>query len=230
MKKMIFITFIVISLFANTKFVPQNGIYINTKTADKYYNLENAYIQTETLIHLIRKMLNNQKFIRLSNLMETAKVQANTSLLLEKLLNFLEGEKAYSNTEFDNSGNIAGIKGILKDYIDSQLFNLPQKAKNNILNSINSSDFISIAKKTEQLLNNINKNNVKEIINNFNLLFNTYVNNINHLNVPLLKNFNPKTEQKLIKDYRIEAKTSIIKTLKIFKKYLNKNKEVYNQQ
>jgi hypothetical protein len=229
MLKKILPVFAAAFLFANTAFIPRNGTYINTKSSERFYSLDNAYVQTETLTHLIKKMLNNKKFIRLSNLTETAKTQAYTSILLKKLLNFLEGEKAYSNTEFDNNGNNAGIKGILKDYIDSQLFNLPQKAENNIFNSINSSDFVSLAKKTEQLLNSVNKNSIKDIINNFNLLFNTYVSGINKLNIPLLKSFTPQIQQKLLKDYRIEAKTSIVKTLEIFKKYLNKNKEIYNR-
>ncbi|NPA10694.1 MAG: hypothetical protein GXO62_00440 [Epsilonproteobacteria bacterium] len=214
-------------LFAKNVFIPQNSYVINTQSAQKYYNLKKVELETKTLIDLTKKMLSNAKFKKLSYLEEIGKTKVNTSVLLEALLNFLKGRKAYSNTKFDNNSKEAGILKLIKDIENDTLINLPQKAKDDILNSIQTSAFFQLSRKTEDLLNNINQTSLKDIIKNYILLFNQYVEDLKQINNPLIQDFNPQIQNTLLKDYRIEAKGSVVKTLEIFKKYLNANKKIY---
>ena len=75
----------------------------------------------------------------------------------------------------------------------------------------------------KKLLKKVNKDNIKDIIKNYVSLFNQYVNDLSQINNPLIQDFNSQIQTKLLKDYRIEAKGSIIKTFEVFKKYLNIN-------
>ena len=139
------------------------------------------------------------------------------------MLNFLEEQKPYTNTQFDNNSDEAGILKIIKDIENDTLLNLPQKAKEDILNSITSSTFFYKVNDIENLLNEVNKNNIGDNIKNYVSLFNQYVNDLSQINNPLIQDFNSQIQTKLLKDYRIEAKGSIIKTFEVFKKYLNIN-------
>ena len=68
------------------------------------------------------------------------------------MLNFLEEQKPYTNTQFDNNSDEAGILKIIKDIENDTLLNLPQKAKEDILNSITSSTFFNLADNTKKTL------------------------------------------------------------------------------
>jgi len=223
MKKVVFLLILSVFLFAQNIFVPQNSYFVNTKAAQKFYQLKKAEFETRALINLTKEMLSNKKFKRLSYLEEIGKTKVNTTTLLEALLNFLEGQKLYTNTEFDNNSKEAGIFKLIKDIENDLLINLAQKAKNDILNSIKISSFFTLACKTEKFLQNVNKDNIDDIIKNYTLLFNRYVNDLKQINNPLIQDFNPQIQNKLLKDYRIEAKGSIIKTLEVFGKYFKKN-------
>ena len=226
MKKVVFL-FLSVFLFAQNIFVPQNSYIVDTKAAYKFYNLKKAELETRTLINLIKEMLSNEKFKRLSYLEEIGKTKVNTITLLETLLNFLEGQKPYTNTEFDNNSREAGILKLIKDTENNLLINLAQKVKNDILNSIKTSSFFTLANKTQILLKSVNKSNIKDILKNYTLLFNQYVNDLKQIDNPLVQDFNPQIQNKLLKDYRIEAKGSIIKTLEVFEKYFKKNRKIY---
>jgi len=227
MKKIFFLLTISIFLFAQNIFIPKDSYIVNTKTAQKYYQLKKLKLETKALISLTKNMLSNKKFKKLSYLEEIRKTKVNTTTLLIALLNFLEGQKPYINTQFNNNSDEAGILKIIKDIENDTLLNLPQNAKEDILNSITPSTFFSLADNTKKLLKNANKNNIGEIIKNYVSLFNQYIDDLSQINNPLIQDFNSEIQTKLLKDYRIEAKASIIKTFEVFRKYLNINEKVY---
>ena len=78
----------------------------------------------------------------------------------------------------------------------------------------------------KKLLKNVNKNNIEDVIKNYVVLFNQYVNDLKQINDTLIQNFNSQIQEKLLKGYRIEAKNAIIKTFEVFRKYFNFNKKV----
>jgi hypothetical protein len=225
--KKILLLLLGIFLFAQNAFVNPNGIYVNTKTTQKYYNIQKAYLETKSLIKLTNALDNSDKFKNLSSLKETGNTKVYTYILLDKLKNFLEGEKAYSNTMFENNDKTAGILKILSDKLENCCLNLPSKIKQNINNSIESSGFFTLSQKTLQMIKHISKNNISDIMKNYKSLFDTYVKDISKLNIPLIKNFNQKIKRILLTQYRIEAKASLIKILNIFKTYIDKNEEIY---
>jgi hypothetical protein len=227
MKK--FIMFFILNMFiyAQNMFLSQNNLFVNSNALQKYYTLKKAEFETDSLLKLTKKILTNKKFKKLSYLEELGKTKVNTTTLLKALLNFLEGQKPYTNTQFDNNLKEAGVLKLIKNIENDTLINLPQKAKKDILNSIKTSSFFNLANKTEKLLKNINKDNIKDVIKNYTLLFNQYVNDLNQIYNPLIQNFTSNIQNKLFKDYRIEAKDSIIKTFEVFRKYLNINKKIY---
>ena len=227
MKKLFIFLFLITALFAQNSFIPKNSIYINRGIAQKYYISQKTYLETNSLITLIQNMLNNKKFVNLSYLEELTEVKVNTTVLLKNLLDYLNGKKAFLNTEFENNSNNAGIKRILYDYLNNNLFDITMDEKKDILNSIKSLQFFVLLNTTKGLLKNVNKNNIANIIKNFNLLFNQYVNDIEKLNVSLLNRYSPKIKQILLKNYRIEAKTNLINSLIIFKQFFNKNEKIY---
>lgn len=229
MKKTVLSIIFSVFLFAGNMFVPQNSYFVNTKAAQKFYQLKSVELETQALINLTKKMLSNKKFRRLSYAKEIGKTRVNTSTLLSALLNFLQGQKAYSNTEFENNSNEAGVLKLIKDIENDTLINVSQKAKNDILSSIKTSSFFVLAGKTERLLQNVNQDNIDDIIKNYVSLFNRYVNDLKQINNPLIQDFNPQIQNKLLKDYRIEAKGSIIRTFGVFKKYLNMNEKIYKE-
>jgi len=227
MKKVVFLFILTVFLSAQNIFVPQNSYIVDTKAAYKFYNLKKAELETQTLIALTKEMLSNGKFEKLSYAEEIGRTKVNTATLLSALLNFLEGKKPYSNTQFDNNSNEAGILKLIKDIENDMLINLSQETKADILNSIKTSSFFVLANKTGRLLNSVDKNNIKDLIKNYVLLFNQYVDDLKQIDNPLIQNFNFQIQNKLLKDYRIEAKGSLIKTFEVFKKYLEMNGEIY---
>jgi len=172
-------------------------------------------------------MISNSKFKKLSYLDEIGESKVNTVVLLKVLLNFLRGRKPYTNTQFTSNLSKTGVLKIIKDMENENLINLPQKVKKDILKSIETSSFMLLINKTKELLCRVNNDNIKKIINNYVLLFNQYVNDLHLINNPIIQQFNSKIKEKLLTQYRIEAKTSIIKTFEIFKKYLNLNQKIY---
>ena len=227
MKKLFFLFIMSIILFAQNIFVPQNSYIVNTKTAQKYYQLKKVELETQALISLTKEMLSNEKFRKLSYLEEIGKTKVNTITILTALLNFLEGQKPYINTQFDNNSDEAGILKLIKDIENNTLLNFPQKTKEDILNSITTSIFFNMVNGIENLLTEVNKNNIGDTIKNFVSLFNQYVNDLNQINNSLIQDFNSQIQTMLLKDYRIEAKGAIVKIFEVFKKYLDINARIY---
>ena len=54
-----------------------------------------------------------------------------------------------------------------------------------------------------------------------------YVDDLKQINNPFIQNLNPKIQDKLLKDYRIEANDSVIKTFEVLRKYLDMNEKIY---
>jgi hypothetical protein len=225
MKKIFFLLLIAVFAFSN-QFISRGDYFVNNLEVNKFYNLENAYYQTKGLISLIEKMLNNDKFIKYSEFSEMAKTRVYTSDLLKKLLVFLKGNTPFSNTEFDVSSK-RGVEGILEDLIQNRFLNIPQNVKQRIVNSIKNEDFFKLKGKIENELRSLNKDNIKEVILNFNALFDCYFKNLKKIHSKLFENFNDRIKEELLKKYRIYAKTSLIKIFEIFKKYLNQNAKIY---
>ncbi|QCI27631.1 hypothetical protein [Caminibacter pacificus] len=229
MKKTLLVLVLSVLAFASNNFVIPNSLYINQKTANKYYNLQKAYYETNTLINLTKQLKNNKKFQKLSYFYEIGKTDVYTTALLNKLLDFLKGEKPYSNTQFNNNQNEAGIAKILKDNLKNCCLNLPQKIKTDIQNSIKTSQFSLLANKTSKMINSLSKHNIKDVLENYVMLFNQYEKDIDSLNIPILNDYNPPIKQKLLKEYRIEANTSLKNMIKIFKKFFNQNLKAYEE-
>jgi len=60
---------------------------------------------------------------------------------------------------------------------------------------------------------------------NLSMLINNYVNTLSQIKDPLLTEYNEKVKDELEKDYRIYAKASLIKIMKIFNEVINQNYE-----
>ena len=65
---------------------------------------------------------------------------------------------------------------------------------------------------------------------NYVSLFNRYVDDLKQINNPLIQDFNSQIQSKLLKDYRIDAKTALINTFEVFRKYLDRNGKIYEPQ
>ena len=213
----------------NLQIINLNSYYLKANI-NEIYNKFLAYNETKALITLLNTFLKNKRFQEYLYFEEMGQVKVSTLSLLQQLKYFLEGWPKYTNTYFDNNSNLAGILKILKDSIenDPNLLNIPQNIINDMQKSIKNLKFFETVKKIEINLNKQNlKNpkNLKEILKNFNLLFSSYVNTLSKIKSPLLDNFNSKIKDKLIREYRIYAKTSLIQIMEIFKKFLNENYE-----
>jgi len=229
MFKKLFISLFFISFLSanNYVFVSKSSVYVNRESINKYYKEKLVLEETKTLVGIIQKILNNKKFLRYTEHIEIGKSKVYTKNLLKSLLNYLRGKKQYTNTYFNNNGPKAGIKGILEDNIKNNI-NINLNVKDNIDKSISNNMFFKKSDEIITELKNINWNNTKEIINNFNLLFNQYVSDVQKLiYIELLGNFDKNIQNVLLKKYRIETKTSLINALKIFKKYFNLNNKLY---
>jgi len=211
-------------LYANNSYTIVDNQIVNNSVIDKAYKQELVYNETQKLIELVQKMVTNKKFRKYADMKEMGNTKISTTILLDKLLIFLQGEKPYSNTMFDNNSKIAGILGILKD--NNTNLELTFQIKEKLDNAIKSSQFFILADKIEKSLNNTDKI-LDDIIQDFNKLYDKYINDISNLNIDLLVAYNKHIAEKLLKDYRIETKTSLIKTLKIFQKYFHKNLKIY---
>ncbi len=217
-------------LNANNLSVVQPNNYYTKADLNEAYNKLSAFEETDKLIEIIDTLLKNKKFKEYLYFEEMGKVQIDTITLLKQLKFYLAGWPKYSNTFFDNNGDLAGIKKILKDSIDndSNFINLPQNVINDMKKSILNLMFFKIANNIEYDVSHKNLKNSQNLINimkNLNMLINAYVNNFVRTNIPLLKIYNKKTKNELEKDYRIYIKTNLIRTMRIFKSLINKNYE-----
>lgn len=217
-------------LNANNLSVVQPNNYYTKADLNEAYNKLLAFEETDKLIEIIDTLLKNKKFKEYLYFEEMGKVQIDTVTLLKQLKFYLAGWTKYSNTFFDNNGDLAGIKKILKDSIDndSNFINLPQNVINDMKKSILNLMFFKIANNIEYDVSHKNLKNSQNLINimkNLNMLINAYVNNFVRTNIPLLKIYNKKTKNELEKDYRIYIKTNLIRTMRIFKSLINKNYE-----
>ena len=213
-------------LYANNNgYVVVDNQIVNNSVLNKAYKQELVYNETQKLIEVVQKMVTNKKFRKYVDMKEIGSTKVNTTLLLDKLLIVLQGEKPYSNTMFDNNSNVAGILGILKD--NNTNLELTSQVKEKLDDSIKSSQFFILADKIEKSLNNPDKT-LDDIIQDFNKLYDKYITDISKLNIDLLDSYNKKIEEKLLKDYRIDAKANLIKILKVFQKYFHQNLKIYN--
>ncbi len=217
-------------LNANNLSVVQPNNYYTKADLNEAYNKLLAFEETDKLIEIIDTLLKNKKFKEYLYFEEMGKVQIDTVTLLKQLKFYLAGWPKYSNIFFDNNGDLAGIKKILKDSIDndSNFINLPQNVINDMKKSILNLMFFKIANNIEYDVSHKNLKNSQNLINimkNLNMLINAYVNNFVRTNIPLLKIYNKKTKNELEKDYRIYIKTNLIRTMRIFKSLINKNYE-----
>jgi len=213
-------------LYANNNgYVVVDNQIVNNSVLNKAYKQELVYNETQKLIEVVQKMVTNKKFRKYADMKEIGSTKVNTTLLLDKLLIVLQGEKPYSNTMFDNNSNVAGILGILKD--NNTNLELTSQVKEKLDDSIKSSQFFILADKIEKSLNNPDKT-LDDIIQDFNKLYDKYITDISKLNIDLLDSYNKKIEEKLLKDYRIDAKANLIKILKVFQKYFHQNLKIYN--
>ncbi len=217
-------------LNANNLSVVQPNNYYTKADLNEAYNKLSVFEETDKLIEIIDTLLKNKKFKEYLYFEEMGKVQIDTITLLKQLKFYLAGWPKYSNTFFDNNGDLAGIKKILKDSIDndSNFINLPQNVINDMKKSILNLMFFKIANNIEYDVSHKNLKNSQNLINimkNLNMLINAYVNNFVRTNIPLLKIYNKKTKNELEKDYRIYIKTNLIRTMRIFKSLINKNYE-----
>ncbi len=109
---------------------------------------------------------------------------------------------------------------------DTNFINFPQNVINDMKKSILNLKFFEIAKMIEYYVSHKNlkkSQNLINIIKSFNILFESYVNNLSQINGPLLKTYNKKIEDELQKDYRLYIKASLIKIMQIFKNLINEN-------
>jgi len=212
--------------------VKPKSYYIKTNLSQIYIKLL-AYQENEKLIEIIDYLLKNENFKKRMYFLEMGKVKVNTIDLLSKLKYFLEGWPKYSNTDFENNTNIAGIKKILKDSINNPNFiNTSQNVIKDMKKSILNLEFFKIANKIEYDLSNKNFKNEKNLVSimkNLSMLINSYVNTLSQIKEPLLTKYNKKIKDELEKDYRIYAKVSLIKIMKIFDELIKQNyKEIKN--
>jgi len=230
MKKFL-ILFVMIFVYANNlNYIQPNNYYTKSNLSQIYEKLL-AYKKTDKLIEVIDTLLNNKKFKQNIYFAEIGKVKANTINLLKQLRYFLAGWPKYSNTYFDNS-NLAGIRKILKDSIDNDanFINTPKHIINDMEKSILNLKFFEIANQIKNLTHNNLKNeeNLEKIMKNLSMLVNSYVNTLSQVKEPLLSNFNEKIKDELEKDYRIYAKTNLLKVMNIFSKFISQNYKAIN--
>jgi hypothetical protein len=133
--------FLPIFLFA-TLFYPK-------KSAEEFYKINKAYIESVKLSNTVEKLLSNKYFKRSLFLGEIG-TKVYSVDLLKVLARILNGE-----------GNDGGVIKILKDYKEShKILDLPISVKKSIINSILSSGFVVELKKIErdlQSLKNVSK-------------------------------------------------------------------------
>jgi len=215
-------------LYANNLSVVQLNSYYTQSNLSQIYNKLLAYQKTNKLVEVIDTLLNSEKFKKYIYLEEMGKVKVNTIDLLNQLKYFLAGWPKYSNTYFDNNTDLAGIKNILKDSIDNDanFINTPQNVINDMKKSISNLKFFEIANKIEYDVTNKNlknKENLSDIMKNLSMLINSYVNTLSQIKEPLLSEYNEKIKDELEKNYRIYAKTNLLKIMKIFNKSITQN-------
>lgn len=212
---------------ADLNIIQPNSYYIKANINEVYDKLL-ALEETNKLIEVIDTFLSNETFKEYLYFEEIGKVKINTAVLLKQLKFYLAGWPKYSNTYFENHTNSAGIKKILQDSIknDTNFINFPQNVINDMKKSILNLKFFEIAKMIEYDVSHKNlkkSQNLINIIKSFNILFESYVNNLSQINGPLLKTYNKKIEDELQKDYRLYIKASLIKIMQIFKNLINEN-------
>ena len=215
-------------LYANNLSVVQLNSYYTQSNLSQIYNKLLAYQKTNKLVEVIDTLLNSKKFKKYIYLEGMGKVKVNTIDLLNQLKYFLAGWPKYSNTYFDNNTDLAGIKNILKDSIDNDanFINTPQNVINDMKKSISNLKFFEIANKIEYDVTNKNlknKENLSDIMKNLSMLINSYVNTLSQIKEPLLREYNEKIKDELEKNYRIYAKTNLLKIMKIFNKSITQN-------
>jgi len=210
-------------LYANNSYTIVNNQIVNNGVLNKAYKQELVYNETQKLIETIQQMVTNKQFRKYLDMREIGNTKVNTTTLLDKLLIFLQGKKPYSNTIFDNNSKIAGILAILKD--NNTNLELTSQIKEKLDNTIKSSQFFVLANNIENSLKN--PKTLDKIIQDFNKLYDKYISDISEIHINLLDSYNKKIADKLLKDYRIDAKTNLMKTLKIFQKYFHQNLKIY---
>ena len=234
MKKIITIIFFIFTfLNANSFTIINPNSYFTNSNLNKAYNEILAYEETIKLIEVLNTLLNSSDFKENLYFAEIGKTKINLLDLLKQLKYFLAGWPKYTNTYFDNNSDLAGIRKILKDSIenDSNFLNIPKNVIKDIKKSILNLGFFTLANKIKYNINHKNlKNNenLVKIMEYFHLLLENYTNTISQINIPLLNSFNEKIKDKLERDYRIYAKTSLIKIIKIFNNLFTKNYEALN--
>jgi len=226
--KKILIAFFALFLYANNLTFIQPKSYYTKSNLSQIYNKLLALEETDKLIEVINTLLNNENFKNNIYAVEIGNTKVSSIDLLKQLKYFLEGWPKYSNTYFNNNDNIAGIKEILKDSIDNDVnfINTPQNVINNMKKSILNLEFFKIANNIEYEVaykNLKNEENLADIMKNLSMLINSYVNTLSQIKEPLLREYNEKIKDELEKDYRIYAKTNLLKIMKIFDKFITQN-------
>jgi len=219
MKKIFIFLFLFVFAFSNNLNIVSSNSYYTKANLNEMYTKLLAYEETVTLIKTINDILNNPVLKDRIYFEEMGKVKISTLTFLEQLKYFLNGWRKYTNTYFDNNSNLAGIKKILKDSIDndSNFLNTPQ----NIIKDMNKSIVnLGFFKKAESIKK---ESNPVKVLKDLTFLINSYYFTLSQIKSPLLMEFNSKIKDELEKNYRIYAKTSLIKTIKIFKNLLNQN-------
>jgi len=226
--KRFLIIFLALFLYANNlTFISPNSSYTKSNLSQIYNELL-AYEETNKLIEVINTLLNNENFKNNIYAMEIGNTKASSIDLLKQLKYFLAGWPKYSDTNFDNNDNIAGIEKILKDSIDndSNFINTPQNVINDMKKSILNLKFFEIANKIEYDVahkNLKNEENLADIMKNLSMLINSYVNTLSQIKEPLLTKYNEKIKDELEKDYRIYTKANLLKIMKIFNELIRQN-------
>jgi len=164
MKKLLII-FLALFLYANNLTFIQPNSYYTKSNLSSIYNKLLAYEETNKLIEVINALLDNENFKNNIYAMEIGKTKISSIDLLKQLKYFLAGWPKYSDTNFDNNDNIAGIEKILKDSIenDPNFINIPQNVINDMKNSILNLNFFKIANKIEDDLTHKNLKNEENL-------------------------------------------------------------------
>ena len=222
-------------LFANNlNILPLHSYYTNANLS-KAYNELLVYEETRKITELLNDLLKNKKFKESLYFEEMGKTKVSSIAILTQLKYFLNGWPKYTNTSFDNNSNVAGIQKILQDLIknDENFLNIPVNAINDMKKSILNLKFFDLVNKTEKDLKNKNlykRKNLIEVMKNLDLLIDNYILTLNKIKDPLIDCFNNKIKDKLEKDYRLYAKTSLIKTMHIFKNLIDEHYHILKEE
>ena len=219
MKKIFIFLFLFVFAFSNNLNIVSSNSYYTKANLNEIYIKLLAYKETVTLIKTINDILNNHTLKDRIYFEEMGKVKISTLTLLEQLKYFLNGWRKYTNTYFDNNSNLAGIKKILKDSIDNDynFLNAPQNLIKDMNKSIANLGFFQKAESIKK------ESSPVKVLKDLTFLINNYYSTISQIKSPLLGEFNSNIKDELEKNYRVYARTSLIKTIKIFKNLFNQN-------